>query len=293
LDPKVRSNMIDYRLISSVLADMEAELRLKHGDSLDEQIKSHLHYLQSRYKTLHDSQQGPSYSDDITQFCYVYKYVCAHADYMYKLLRWARIEEKAPLFNKSSIKVACIGAGPGSDLLGVLKYLMASKGVEPVAHVEFDLFDKELKWIDTSNALVSKLNTGITGVSRYETFDVTDRTSWEKIDFSSFDLITSSFFVSETRRLNLGSSAKDLWNHVLESMSSDCLLAFNDNNDERVYLYFQKIIEDHASLFNMIVSEASTLVCSESYSPVASIIHRLDHRPKKNSDSAYRVLRKA
>ena len=61
------------------------------------------------------------------------------------------------LFDNQKVNVACIGGGPGSDFLGILKYLMTNKKSPTI---KFQLCDKEKTWAESWSDVDDKVDPG-------------------------------------------------------------------------------------------------------------------------------------
>ncbi|XP_066282675.1 uncharacterized protein [Branchiostoma lanceolatum] len=101
---------------------------------------------------------------------------------------------------KPSITVACLGGGPGSDVLGVLDYFMKyMAGFE--GQLNIHLYDREGKWgpcwESLKTAIKAELHDDRVAVSFHD-FDVTIATADKnKPDLENADLITMHYFMEE------------------------------------------------------------------------------------------------
>src|SRR5437667_8492978 len=109
-----------FPLVKSVLDELYAQIPLSGEDAKDEVIKYQIKVLRKKYPEL---IQGITvdYNHPITRFVYTYSYVTAHAYTIYALMR--DIPDFSHLFNMNQLRVCCLGGGPGSDLLGILKFI--------------------------------------------------------------------------------------------------------------------------------------------------------------------------
>ena len=286
--------MSGFEIIERVIARIEKQCVKIHGDQLDMKIKEKLGYLSDRYRRLHGNNSAAiDYGDAVTQFCYVYKYVAAHADYLFKIFRQARSAHKQPFFQNERIRVACVGGDPGSDILAILKYLEAGFSKEIVNKVVIDVYDKEKKWLRILKIIVDELQSNTTVSVNFVELDVSDPEGFKAHDFSKYQLVTSSFFVSEIRRIGLGTPAKAFWRHVVSALPVGAIVVFNDNKDERIYGYFDAIMNGCADVQTIIADNDAEVSCSDSWKPVQRYVDRLDHRPKRNGSTAFRVQMKS
>src|SRR5262249_14929690 len=132
--------------------------------------------LTEAYADLTDPDRpAPNYADPVTRFPYIYKYTTCHADIVYD--RVLSSADLSGLFEGSGwLRVACIGGGPGSDFLGVLKYALRH---DKARSLMCFLLDRESSWGDTwsdvaehTEDLAFKVNT------HFQELDVTSPTTW-------------------------------------------------------------------------------------------------------------------
>ena len=109
-----------FQIIKSILDEEYNQIPGNEVEK-DEQIEARLNALSNSYAQLSEGNTI-SYRDPITRFAYIYRYVTSHANLVCTLLE--KNSELNSIFDKERVKVACIGGGPGSDFLGILKYLM-------------------------------------------------------------------------------------------------------------------------------------------------------------------------
>lgn len=121
-----------FQLVKIALDALYKEASNEYGKKTDKEIIARFKYLTDKYNDLrNDGREPVDYKDPATRFAYVYKYVASHGDYVVRLLTLTR-ESLGKVFNNETARVTCIGGGPGSDILGVLKYLADHGSKEPV-----------------------------------------------------------------------------------------------------------------------------------------------------------------
>src|SRR5262245_38724266 len=74
----------------------------------------------------------PDYSTPEAKFAYIFRYTTAHADFLDAVIR--QCAEIGAQTKQPSLIVSCIGGGPGSDILGFVKYLLP---ISPKPHLTF------------------------------------------------------------------------------------------------------------------------------------------------------------
>jgi len=196
-----------------------------------------LQTLSSTYKTLL-AKGGPDFSDPVVRFAYVYCYVPAHAHWIHELLELSA--DAAAVFDAPKVRVACIGGGPGSDLVGILKFLDTRGGASPALFCE--IVDGCEHWKVTWADLGFSLDVPMPLNTDYVIHRVGDPAVWtHPTKFAKADLFTLNFFVSEIAHLE--EMAWEYVEQVLRQAKAGAVLLFNDNNDSRFYGPFDQIAE--------------------------------------------------
>jgi len=207
---------------------------------------------------MYDGGAPPEYSHDVIRYCYVYKYASCNAFSTHHLL--ASAERR--LFEHREIRIACLGGGPGSDAIGALDYLKAQ---ENIRKVEIDIWDLNEDWMATADTLIGNAlhrSAPIEKEFRYMLFDARDPATWGGIDFGCYDLIISSYFLSEVGKRRLPQDIVRFWNKLLGEMKTGGLLGLIDNNNhspEQIW----SIVESHPRQYNVFSKATGILVYPE------------------------------
>ncbi len=147
-----------FELVKAALDELYKQGKEKYGAELDDAIKKKISYLSGEYSNLDKADRKPiSYRDPATRFAYVYKYVASHGDYIVQLLVELRAKLGGRIFTSNMARVSCVGGGPGSDIIAVLKYLDEHINTEPVKKLTCYLLDREQAWADTWTELDESL----------------------------------------------------------------------------------------------------------------------------------------
>lgn len=181
-----------FQIIRSVLVELYDKLPEPWDErSKDELIKNKLRELREDYALL-PYGKIPDYADSYKQFAYLYCYVPAHANILYRLIDW----NLSRIFNTNQVKVSCFGGGPGSDLLGIVKF-MEERG-DKSARLKCDVYDKENFWRRSLGLICKNTKKSFTASSSFNMLDIAESYSWNKYPtiFNS-DLFIMSYFVSE------------------------------------------------------------------------------------------------
>ncbi|MFC6183653.1 hypothetical protein [Pseudoxanthomonas japonensis] len=286
--------MTIFQLVKIVLDTLYAEAVDAFGKDADTQIKEQMAYLTTSYGKLTSADRKPvDYKNPATRFAYVYKYVASHGDYVAQVLYTLRLELGAPIFDQESLRVTCIGGGPGSDFIGLLKYLAENKK-EQVQKLTCYLVDREKAWADTWTEIHASLGTEIQLNANFQPLDVTEPEDWKyQKKFLQADLFTMSYFVSEVMALDKGGVVTAFWQTIFGSAKSGALFLYDDNGHETFNNYF-----DHqwkTAGLELIVGATNELTwpgSDEQKDDLGDYLNRFGQMPKLKTQLSYRLLRK-
>jgi len=231
--------MTIFELVKLALDELYEETREEFGARSDTEIKNKISYLSDSYNRLGQASREPvNYKDPATRFAYVYKYVPANADYLVQVMENCRVSG-IELFESETPRVSCIGGGPGSDIVAVLKYLDERRKSKPVESVTCHLLDREQAWGDTWGEIARSLKLGIAVHDHFQSLDVTDPGSWKSQKrFLRADLFTLSFFVSEVYSLDSDGTVSAFWKTLFESAKIGARFIYTDNGAYTFNDYF-------------------------------------------------------
>jgi hypothetical protein len=129
-----------FPLVKSVLDELYVQIPLPSEDAKNEVIRYQIKDLRNKYTELANGITV-DYTHPITRFVYMYSYVTAHAYTMYALIR--DTPDLSHLFNLNQLRVCCLGGGPGSDLLGMLKFI---KTKNKSTKLMCCIYDRQERW---------------------------------------------------------------------------------------------------------------------------------------------------
>lgn len=284
-----------FELVKLALDELYAQGKKEHGGDLDKRISEKIEYLSASYKKLNDDdRESVDYKDPATRFAYVFSYVAAHGDYLVQVLQQLSAGLKAPIFNEKSVRVSCVGGGPGSDIIAVLKYLDEYKKSEKVEKVTCYLLDREQAWADTWTELDESLKEGVLLNANFQPLDVTDPNSWKfQQKFLQADLFTMSYFVSEVRSLDKDGVVTKFWTTLFERAKSGALFAYVDNGHKSFNEYFDGLVTKAG--FERIVFADNVAWTPRYFERAATLKEYQDkfgRQPKLKSYLSFRGLRK-
>jgi len=285
-----------FELVRQTLDKLHASCVFVYGDAAtaDAQIGARLAYLSQSYGDLH-KQGGPAiqYADPATRFAYVFRYVASHGDFVNQILRLLRAQIQRPVFHAPHAQIACLGGGPGSDLIGVLKYL-ESMPDEPVQELQCWQLDNEQNWQEAWAGVNAQLNAKTRFHSFYMTLDATNRMSWGALSaYFQADLFTFSYFISEIMKFNGNGAVADFLGHIFKHAKPGALFLFDDNSSGGFVEFFDAACAA-AGLARIIGSDGVRWWPdqSERREELRAYVDRYGQNPKVQAWLSYRVYRK-
>lgn len=228
-----------FELVKVALDELYAEGKAEHGASLDDKIKAQIGYLAAGYKGLTDSGRKPiNYRDPATRFAYVMKYVATHGDYVVQSLEALRDVSGGTVFSGEAARLSCVGGGPGSDVMGVIKYLSENKK-EPIKKLTCYLLDGEQAWADTWTEIGDAIDSPVAINVNFQPLDVTKPESWNsQKKFLMADLFTFSYFVSEVKAFDAKGVVGEFWDKIFSEANVGASFLYVDNGHKEFNEFF-------------------------------------------------------
>lgn len=287
--------MTSFELVKIALDGLYAEATATYGGATDATISQRIQYLSASYIGLNDPNRQPvNYKDPATRFAYVYKYVATHSDYIVQILNSLRAEVGSPVFDVENLRLSCIGGGPGSDIIGVLRYLDEKKATEPVKKVTCYLLDREQAWADTWTELDDSMSLSTALNVNFQPFDVTDPMSWaHQTKFQQADLFTMSYFVSEVKSLDANGVVSQYWTTLFQNAKTGALFLYDDNGHDSFNNYFDGLWK--AAGLELVVAGTNEPTWPrgvEQASELKGYLTKFGQSPKLKTPLTYRVLKK-
>jgi len=275
------------QLIKLVLDDAYKAIHVADEAAKDKLISEELKTLAMEYASLTDKTTPPiDYSDPLKRFAYIYKYTVAHADYIMQLID--NCKDLRSLFTRKHVEVACLGGGPGSDLLGVLKHMIQAGSKDTC--LTCYIFDKERAWGDSWSDVARSLDAPFRVFPVFQQMDVTDSSSWASYEkFLRADLFTLSYFLSEVYKIK--TQAEPFFNHCFSRMKRGSLLLFIDNNSSVFYNWFDFLAKQN-KLAEIKSATATFAFSNDEEKKDLGVYFNKFGWPKRQSDVAYRIMRK-
>jgi hypothetical protein len=150
----------------------------------------------------------------------------------YEFIRSSEVLSK--LFDQQTLTISCVGGGPGSDLLGVLKYLL---GTEKKPKIYFYLLDKEEAWCESWADVDQVVGPDLSSSTNFRTLDVCDPEVWQKQrKFLQADLFTFIYFFSEL--YSQKDDAEEFFDYLFDGAKKGARFLFIDFRDSNLTDWF-------------------------------------------------------
>ncbi len=284
--------MICFDIIKNVLNSLWENL-----DGTDEEkgakIKAAQDNLRKNYLRIENSEII-NYDDPATQFAYIFTYTSAHGDFLYQLLN--KISHIHDFDFEKEFRIMSLGGGPGSDLIGCLKYFDTLENAK--LRIQSNSFDMNSGWSfcwsdvascipqrDDDNRMYQQLT------SVCHTLDITDQNASKKIKkFLNSDIITMIYFMSEV--LKSKGNAENFFDFLFSNVSGNTVIAFVDNKMDNVSDWFDGLTEKHG--YEVLATSEDRIVAS--HNEQADVLERYQKltglRPKVQAHVRTRAVRK-
>lgn len=280
--------MTVFELIKLVLDDEYTAIAGTNA-AKDASVNAELAALQAAYADLANvTATSPGYSSAARRFAYIYKYTTCHANIVAEKI--AEVPELTALFSGEGwVDVACIGGGPGSDFLGIIKHMIRNRST---SNLKTYLLDKEPAWGDSwADVERRAADFDFQVFTHAQVLDVLVPNTWTaQTRYRRADLFTFVYFISEVWRLS--AKAAPYFANLFQAAKPGSLLLFIDNNSSQFYDHFDTLATT-AGLQRVAGGEEKfQMEYSEEKTDLEPYYSKLVHKPKIQSNIAWRVYRK-
>lgn len=212
-----------------------------HGDNWMSIVGQRLEYLRKAYKQLTADGRDPiDYADDATQAAYLFAYAIGRAEFTYQLLKCHRQNLGHPLFSDDVIRITSIGGGPGSEIAGIVKYILDPKNGENVSSITYWTFDKDDDWEPVCKKLVKEISGYITITHEYHALDLTDKNACSKLSLKGDHLLVLSFVISEVCAVPQAQSVLESLRSIYKTIDHNGMIFYNDSDASDFYYFFNE-----------------------------------------------------
>jgi len=225
-----------FQLIKTVLDEAYAAIP-GNDKAKDTSINAALDELSREYADLL-SKGCVDYSDPCKRYAYIFKYTTSHANIVYTIIR--RSSHLRSLFDRDKLTVACVGGGPGSDFLGILKYCMQD---EKHPELKALILDRDSAWSESWSDVDDKIGPSFRISTNFQPLDVTDPSSWKTYTkHFNADLFSLIYFMSELYAVR--KKAQDYFESLFSNMKPGAIILFVDNNSSAFRDWFDTLASE-------------------------------------------------
>lgn len=282
-----------YDAVKSVLTALDAQGEADFND-WNEQIAERLLSLEVSYRELRNADRELiDYSELATQAAYVFRYVLGHADFICDFLQRCRDKVGAPLFEEEELWVTSIGGGPGSELLGLVKYLAQAEGEPDVSKIIYTVIDKERNWEHVTELVAEYLGKHIEVEVIFQEFNVESAKIPDNITLKDEDVVFMSFFISEVCALPNNDQVSMNISSILSGMRDHALLVYKDSDAYSFYNFFNGRVRSAKRFDELIDIKEEFRSDAPKYDGIIEdYIDEFDYRPKLSGRALSKLLRR-
>ena len=243
--------------------------------------------LSTKYFNLNQKDCIIDYSAPETQFAYIFTYTGAHADIVYQLVSKLHNLKKLPLTD--TFRLTSLGGGPGSDMLGLMKFFEKFKGT----NIKFthNSFDKEASWSHCWASITEDCIEDSIYKQILPTFHIqhpTDKTFRIK-RYLEANLITLTYFLSKIQSIK--DDASQFMSKFFDNISIGTYIIIVDNDMDEVKSYISELIGNN---FKILInsSEDMRLSYDEDKLVLSKYMSKLNRNPRLKAKAYYCIAQK-
>ncbi len=272
-----------FQIVKSVLDDTYVEIPGSASER-DAAIRTRIEELRKQYRHLWNGA-SINYRDPVTRFAYVYVYVTSHANLVCQVIKRSKCLREC-FQRQGLIHVSCIGGGPGSDLLGILKYI-EQYNIHVPDKIKCYLVDKEQAWSESWSDVDEKVNTDIPLSTYFMPIDVSDDDSWAiQKKYLRADLFTMIYFLSEL--YSCREKVGPYFEHLFREARAESLYLFLDNRDSAFYSWFDDLCRRNGVQIVDSQEYKMQMPCDEEKTDLGEYFDKFSS-PKLEASVAFRV----
>jgi hypothetical protein len=274
---KVEMAISYFRILRSVVHDAIRSYCDCRSITRDEAFGAVGDYLVRNSSEYYKDSPALNYEDPLCRIAYLYAYVAAHANLLdnalcqyEQLLNYMR---GVATSSGGAFRVCSLGGGPGSELLGLAKFIERERTEDSFARLEFVLIDRVQEWAETWDALAHGLE------EHFRASHGDDARLWPLMvsksflpldltktgDFGNFammftqELFISNYLVSEIR--SSLQEFREMFRVIVEGAPFGAWFLFIDweASDRRLEEYVESLINENGLDFHGIMHQATNM----------------------------------
>ena len=227
------------------------------------QVRSHIDRTALEHRT---DQPSINYEDPLCRLGYLYRHAAANATLFQNVLAESEVlTQKINDNRQPPLRICAVGGGPGTELLGVAKYLLRRPDAMP-RRIDFTVLDNVPHWAETWQHLEADLGTWLASSQgngnaefpiispAFLTLDVLAPSSYENYmyQFRTTDIVVCNYLFSENKtRLDEASLAIE---RLADLTPKNCAFIVIDRRE-----HSPKFHEDVVRLFEGVFGHTVTI----------------------------------
>jgi len=255
------------KVLQGVLSQTRDVICGSYGLNKEEAFNNTQAFIEENSERWRLPEPNINYHDPFCRMAYLYMNVAVHATLVEKALSSypafkKLIEERVK--TSSELHICALGGGPGSELIGTVRYIQRLNLKGETAHLDFALIDRISEWDESWHALKNGVDSQLRGeygkdrgkwpvsVSRsFLPLDATQASEFKNFAtrFSDTDIFFLCYLVSELK----GSINKleQVINSLVKKASPNALILFIDRDERIVRENVQRIINQNPHLIEV------------------------------------------
>jgi Putative SAM-dependent methyltransferase len=226
-------------VFEEVLSNLDSEGEDECGDNWVDLVRERLFGLEAAYRIL--TQQDRSridYAEISTQAAYVFAYGMPRAGFTYERLKRHRETLGKPLFATPDIRVASVGGGPASELVGLIAYLNDAASEENVASIAYTIFDLGEEWENVANLTAECIPPNIEVALNFQRLNLLDAAEILQTSLAGNQLVIFSYVISELCAFKARMPVVDNIRMLLRTLDPGAFVFYMDSESYPFYSTF-------------------------------------------------------
>lgn len=206
------------------------------------------------------------YDDPLCRLAYLYMHAAANAT-LFERVILASDDLKLKISSASGdvLNVCSMGGGPGTELLGLAKYLLNMPEPIPPRRISFAVVDNVNAWADTWSQLADATETELrssyshngvelpTVAPMFLTYDVFDPVSYQnhRVQLNKLDIVVFNYLFSENKT-KLSQTQESL-QALAESVGDECIIVVIDRLENDL-AFTAEVVNNFESAFEIAIS---------------------------------------
>jgi hypothetical protein len=297
-----------FRTLNSVLTQAIANICRVYRIDESDAVSQARQYLIENSAAYYSDTPDLRYDEPLCRIVYLYAYVGAHANlvdnafYKYQELHNLVMNR---LQNDGTLHVCSLGGGPGSELLGFVKFIERERGTNDRVDISFSLIDNVTHWDETWHALINGLE------NTFEASYGSSRRNWPIVVHRSFlplDLTRIDEFQHFPARFNEvqiyvlnhtvselichSDEFKEVFDAIVERAAEEALFLFIDRNQGEVRDLIDELITTNGLAALGTYQEQTNMDIDEQKTDLGKWYYLMERDPKLTWNAFFALAQK-